>query len=869
MSRISGNRLNYTGVDATTPPEFKKYKRNPVEKEKYLYALGTIVLNEVNKNIWMLVSNAIDNHSPWIRLAPSTNTDTFPCNVGTAIAEADIMQVKGDDVNVRTYADPDGSNLIKIKLKDDISLIGNLTINSLTSGLIRSDAAGLLSNIADGGKGELLIASDTGAPVWAVLDSSDGSVDIIKGDNTIELKAVGGGAGTVNSMEADDGNVAIPVAGIIELLGGTNINTSAATNIVTINLKDDVTLAGYLHAGTDIESTNNVTISAGDLTISSLGEGIVAADATGKFSSSNGTNGQIYVAATGLPAAWTNVTSGDGSVTVVEGPNTLDLTATGGGGGALDELEAEDGNLATPVAGVVKMYGDLTSIVTTAVGDTVTVSLKPDVTVATSLTVTPLQGTLYAAAGGTITGLQGNDGQFYVGVTAAEGEWLTPVSEDGTVTITPGTAPGTLNFQSLLGPSSGVYTLSADVGGAVPDVAGDIEIKGGDNINTDASTAATVIVNLDKSIYQPDTNASGVEGCYFLDSKRFLHNYGGSSGVYNTFVGEEAGEISLYTGSPIGNTGGGYRSMNKLRNGNYNTAFGYSTMSQATSYGSYNIALGYKAGYGYIAGTEDSNILIGNQGTSGELHTIRIGTQGTGNAQQDSCYIAGIKDGGSLDATCIEPVLVDQYGHLSTNVASQDGELLIGKTGVGMVKNTLSSSDGSIDIANGAGTIDLTIAIGSLPSFFAYQTISVANVTGDGTIYELGTQSCFTEVFDTGNNFYPGDGAGARCVFTAPETGKYYFTAEVLVSGLVPPAPPAPTGCGDPLLVITTKRTYQLINPVLGMSNYQSVLYSCLADMDLGDTARFSYGAITIYGTRTLGISSYNTRLSGFLVARG
>jgi hypothetical protein len=203
---------------------------------------------------------------------------------------------------------------------------------------------------------------------------------------------------------------------------------------------------------------------------------------------------------------------------------------------------------------------------------------------------------------------------------------------------------------------------------------------------------------------------------------------------------------------------------------------------------------------------------------------------------------------------------------LSTDGSSTDGDLLIGSTANGMRRAKLTSTDGSITIINGSNSIDLSLP--DREEFMARQQYDVANVTGDGTMYYLGTQSVMQEYFDTGNNFYIGDGSGTACYYTAPVTGKYYFTAAVLVTNLVQPSPPVTTYV-DPLNIVTTKRTYQLINPVLQFLGTQSVFYSVLADMDAGDTCKFAFGANLTGVGKTLGIGGANTKVSGYLVSRG
>ena len=71
---------------------------------------------------------------------------------------------------------------------------------------------------------------------------------------------------------------------------------------------------------------------AGTLTLSALGAGVMQTDATGLVTSNNGTNGQLLIGG-GTAPAWANITSTGATVTITNGPNTINLEATGGGGG--------------------------------------------------------------------------------------------------------------------------------------------------------------------------------------------------------------------------------------------------------------------------------------------------------------------------------------------------------------------------------------------------------------------------------------------------------------------------------------------------------------------------------------------------------
>lgn len=221
-----------------------------------------------------------------------------------------------------------------------------------------------------------------------------------------------------------------------------------------------------------------------------------------------------------------------------------------------------------------------------------------------------------------------------------------------------------------------VSTLTGDTGGpATPDGADNINIAGGSNINT-SSGAHTVTINLDQTIHWPDTNAAGTTGIIYLNNQLFMHDYG----TDNVFLGRGAGNLTLTTGSAIGNTiiGGatagedlttgannsgvgafvfnslttgsnncamGSGALGELLTGNSNIAIGYSGLETALGNlqnGSSNIAIGPTAGSSYIT-SESSNIVIGNTGMTSESNAIHIGTQGSGGGEQNVCYIAGIE----------------------------------------------------------------------------------------------------------------------------------------------------------------------------------------------------------------------------------
>lgn len=131
------------------------------------------------------------------------------------------------------------------------------------------------------------------------------------------------------------------------------------------------------------------------------------------------------------------------------------------------------------------------------------------------------------------------------------------------------------------------------------------------------------------------------------------------------------------------------------------------------------------------------------------------------------------------------------------------------------------------------------------PAFRAFLNINDNNVTGDGTVYTLGTNTALTIDFDQGSNF------NTNGTFTAPVTGIYLFQATALLS-----MTGAVTGTGYGF--VTTLRTYtstvtrggsefDIGGGNFGLSN------SVIAFMNAGDTCKYYVYAVGT--TKTINIS--------------
>ncbi len=146
------------------------------------------------------------------------------------------------------------------------------------------------------------------------------------------------------------------------------------------------------------------------------------------------------------------------------------------------------------------------------------------------------------------------------------------------------------------------------------------------------------------------------------------------------------------------------------------------------------------------------------------------------------------------------------------------------------------------------------------PAFLYILGSNVSNVTGDATQYTLGAGTALTQVFDQGSNMTTGG------TFTAPVTGRYYFTVTFTLSGTFAAGMTSSTW-----RIITTGRTFlNTVNAVNCASGggLLTVSTQVICPMTSTDTATFqcqvSGGTkvISAAGTAT----QEQTFVSGYLV---
>lgn len=289
----------------------------------------------------------------------------------------------------------------------------------------------------------------------------------------------------------------------------------------------------------------------------------------------------------------------------------------------------------------------------------------------------------------TFTGFDGNDYQISSAIRCISTGTINPTNgaPSHLLFLTKPNSSQVSTQRMQINSSGGIIVRAPDSGLGIEVQGGGISVTGNSTITGSLSTTTTMTAGTGLTVTVGDlsvsagninlpTTASTSVGVLKVNTARFLHSFG----TNNTFVGSSAGNFTLTTVSAIQNTGFGAGALTALTTGSANTSVGYlssvsltqgtentacgqSTLQQITT-GARNIALGINAGFSLTVADSD-NIVIGNLGVAGDTHTIRVGRAGSGNYQQNKCFIHGIRGITTVNADAIA-VLVDSAGQLGT-----------------------------------------------------------------------------------------------------------------------------------------------------------------------------------------------------------
>lgn len=235
------------------------------------------------------------------------------------------------------------------------------------------------------------------------------------------------------------------------------------------------------------------------------------------------------------------------------------------------------------------------------------------------------------------------------------------------------------------GGGSGIQNLAGNTGTATGST---VNLETANTTATFVASGDTVTLDFDENNLLIGSNGASITsgsqnvgvGKVPLDSLQ--------DGAANVCMGWAAGN-ALTSGA--GNCAIGANALLSNQNGLYNVAMGLNALTNFTGAsligniaigqqslngpgftGDGNICLGQMSGMNY-EGTESNNICFSHDGVPGDQNTIRIGDQGTGDDQQDKCFIAGIAP---VTLVGSSPVGINSSGQLSNLGFGSSGQVL-------------------------------------------------------------------------------------------------------------------------------------------------------------------------------------------------
>jgi len=221
--------------------------------------------------------------------------------------------------------------------------------------------------------------------------------------------------------------------------------------------------ATWIRIGTPITTVITFDCDTGSATqvdgeIDIFGGDLIDTSASGNtvtFALTNGTDGQLIIGG-GTAPAWANLTSTGATITITNGPNTINLEAVGGAT-VLTQIDGDTGS-ATPTAGEIIVAGG-TNMNTSAAASTLSVNLNDAVTLAGTLTLSALgAGVMQTNGSGLVTSNNGTNGQLLIGGGSAPA-WANLTSTGGSVAITNGA--NSINIEGTGGGGIGTAGFSA------------------------------------------------------------------------------------------------------------------------------------------------------------------------------------------------------------------------------------------------------------------------------------------------------------------------------------------------------------------------------------------------------------------------
>lgn len=169
-------------------------------------------------------------------------------------------------------------------------------------------------------------------------------VSLAAGVATWILVEAAPGGPSINQIDTDAGTV-LPVANIVNIDGGQNIVTSGTGNTLTIDVAGTIDHA--LLVGNALGAINSLAVA---------------------------NDGEIPIGSTGVDPVISTITAGAG-ISIVNGPGSITVSSSG----SVASTYTADAGTATPSGNNINIFGDGSSISTSASGSTITISAEGNI----------------------------------------------------------------------------------------------------------------------------------------------------------------------------------------------------------------------------------------------------------------------------------------------------------------------------------------------------------------------------------------------------------------------------------------------------------------------------------------------------------
>ena len=735
--------------------------------------------------------------------------------------------------------------------------LGIQTANSVPYGTGTSSAIAWTSALTDG---QLVIGATGAPPAAASVISSDGSITITVGANSLDLE-VDGGTTVGKTITGDTGGALSPTAGNWNIVGGTvsagstPMATAGSGSTLTINAQISQALASTDATSIGLSNFDSAMFSVDANGFVQLAGGGQAMDSIAVQATSGTGTDPILPTSAGLVTIDGAIVSAQ-SIPVQSlspSPNTMQIevqrsSATASTDTTSQGLSSFDsGAFSVDANGYVTLPGGGTAI--ESVGVQATSGTGTDPVVPDSSGAITVDGAGVGAQSILVQSLSSSPNTYQIEVQRASSSTGTDTTSQGLASFDDTAFSVDANgYVTLVGSGPVVDSFLPDTGTSpvVPDGSGQVSILGQSTPSTSGIQVTGGTNKLDISMFSPF-----VGDFTFTDSTPGNTEILTVSNTDDTAANASGARLALSVGGDT-QIGDPYVSWNVASD------YAYSAGIDTTDAENFKITYAATAStvtpstgttfFEYDTAADDINLIATNTFSTFSGTGINVGF-GAINTETANSGSSAVVASGVEATTAGDPFF--QLGILTAttnkfgldNSDSDKFKYLVG-------------SDAGVSGLDGTETIVMTqageITYPTQPAFLAVLTTNRSNVTGTGTIYTIIFNS---EVFDQNADFNLG-----TSTFTAPVTGRYQFDGRGTITGTT-------VMTTSELIMTTSNREYRSFKQFAALAGSYTNEISQLTDMDAADTAvlKIATGGEGADTDDVLGTSQNYTAFSGFL----